>query len=665
MPPEVRRAFLVLAGVVAVAMVIWAALFQPLPPAELSFQNGTDPKTLDPHRATGQPESRIIFNTFTGLLQALPNGPPDPETGVQPMSAQPSIAKSYEVSDDGRTYTFKLRQDAVWSDGVSITSDDFRWSWTRMLHPETLCQYAFQLYSLPHAEAYNLGIVAVGDRVEVELWDRPADVAGGDSSVQNFPRGTLKYGTLTDILKPELPDAPDSMSAEEKEKREAIWKEDWVYVVDVCEVSEDGKPDWDQVIKQQTFSLKASSSPVANEDTVQTHGVLVAFDKLEAIETPDDFTLIVRLKTPVPYFAELLAYYPTFLVPQHCIEKFGSPLWTKDYNIVCSGPYKVGKRLLRDRVRLVKNEQYFDADSVSIETIDAISTESGNTALNMYETGQIQWVYDPPSLLLDELRDRDDFFPAPMLSVYFYRINVTRPPMNDKRVRKAIAMAIDRDQVVNQITKAGQIPAYTLVPPGIAGYPSIEGFKPDVEEARRLLAQAGYPGGRGFPKLTLLYNTQAMHRAIAEVLQQQLLNSLNIKIELQNMEWGSYLDKVDQINYDVARAGWIADFADPTTFLDLWVTDGAQNSTGWSNDRFDQLLDEAAIAGGQPEKRMQLLAEAEKIFIDELPVIPMYFYVSKNLVSPTIEGFSPTPQDRHPFHLLKIKNASAQEATAP
>lgn len=655
MPPEVRRAFLIFAGIVAVAMVVWASRFQPLPPADFSFQNGTDPKTLDPHRATGQPESRIIFNIFAGLLQSLPDGPPDVETGVQPMSAQPSIAKSFTVSDDGKTYTFNLRDDAVWSDGVPITSEDFRWTWTRMLHPETLCQYAFQLYPLPHAEAYNTGLVNIGDRVEAELWDRPDDVPGGDSSVQNFPRGTIRYGTLVNIIKPDEPKYRETMSDDAIEKAKAAWKENWVYVIDVCDVAEDGTVDWDKVSRQESFCVNAGTSPVCKDDTQAIHHVLVAFDKLEAIETPDPSTLIVRLKASVPYFPELLAYYPTFLVPRHCIEEFGTPLWTKDDHIVCNGPYKIEKRLLRDRIRLRKNDRYFDADQVSIATIDAISTESGNTALNMYETGQLEWVYDPPSLLLDELRNRDDFYPAPMLSVYFYRINVTRPPMDDVRVRRAVAMAIDRDQVVNQITKAGQIPAYRLVPPGMAGYQSPEGFKPDIEEARRLLAEAGYPGGRGFPKLTLLYNTQAMHRAIAEVLQQQLLNSLNIKIELQNMEWGSYLDKVEQMNYDIARAGWIGDFADPTTFLDLWVTDGAQNSTGWSNKRFDELLKQAGLSGDQPEKRMRLLSEAEQIWIDELPVIPMYFYVSKNLVKPNVDGFFPTPEDRHPLQLLRLK----------
>ena len=240
MPPEIRRAFLIVAGVAALIMIVWAARFEPFPPAEFSYQSGTDPKTLDPHRATGVPESKIIFNVFAGLLQALPDGEPDPETGVQPMSAQPSIAKSYSVSEDGKTYTFQLRDDAVWSDGVPITSQDFRWTWTRMLHPETLCQYAFQLYPLPHAKAYNLGIVHVGDRVEVEQWDRPDDREDGDADIQNFPRGTMVYGNLAEIRKPPEPSYRATMSDEDREKAKATWKEDWVYVVDVCRVDEDG-----------------------------------------------------------------------------------------------------------------------------------------------------------------------------------------------------------------------------------------------------------------------------------------------------------------------------------------------------------------------------------------------------------------------------------------
>lgn len=664
MPLELRRAFVILALAVVFVAVIWATRFDSMPPADFSLQNGTDPKTLDPHRATGQPESRILFNTFSGLLQMLPDGEPDPETGLQPMSAQPAVAKTYEVADDKLTYTFHLRDDAVWSDGKPITSHDFVWSWTRMLHPGTACEYNFQLFSVPNAQAYADGVVEVGDKVEVELWDRPfpdgrTEAEVGEDNIQNFPRGTMLYGTLTNIRKPPEPEFADDVDEDEKSEVLGDWQSSWVYIVDIASVNDQGEVDWDNVIDSQSFCTEPdseSSAEVIDEKTQKIHNVLVAFDKLGALETPDDQTLIVHLKDPLSYFPSLTAYYPLFPVPKHCIEEHGAPMWTKAQNIVSNGAYRIDLRRLRDRVRLRKSPTWFDADQVEIETIDALSTEGHNTALNMYETGQMDWVTDPPVALMETLRERDDFKSAPMLSVYFYRINTTRKPLDDPRVRRAIAMAINRKQIVEQVTKAGQVPAFSLVPPGIAGYQSPPGLEPNIDRAKELLDEAGYPNGRGIPKVSILYNTSEAHRAVAEVIQQQLQNSLNIKLELQNMEWGSFLDKTNQIDYDLARAGWIADYADPNTFLDLWVTGGPQNSTGWSNSTFDSLIQQAA-AEVDLSKRMEMLAEAEAIWIEEMPVIPLYFYVSVNLVKPRVEGFFPSPQDIHPFQLLRIKEA--------
>lgn len=654
MPPEIRRFFVILTGAALFAMLVWAARFEPLPPADFSFQSGTDPQTLDPHRATGRPENLILQNLFRGLLQPLPVGAPDSETGLQPLLPQPAIAESYETSADGKMYTFQLRRDATWSDGVPITAHDVLWSWTRMLHPATACQYTFQLFSLPYAKQFSLSEVNVGDRVEVELWDRPGESEGREPNVQHFPRGTVLHGTLREVLQTPRPTPADGQSEQTNDAVIAKWEDDRVFVVDIATVDENGDVDWDGATETASFSVNAATSPTRRDDTRQTHGVLVAFDKLGGVKVVDDYTLVVKLNDPLPYFTQLLTHPSTYIVPRHVIEKFGQPLWTKAENMVCSGPFKIGKRLLRDRVRMVKNDRYFDADEVSIETIDAFSTDSSNTALNMYETGQLHWLFDPPSLLLKELQERDDYISAPKLSIYFFRVNVTRPPMDDARVRRALAMAIDRQQIVDQITKAGQLPAKRLVPPGIAGYESPSGFKADLNEAKRLLTEAGYPGGRGFPKVTLLYNTRETHRAIAEVLQQQWSNTLSVKVDLQNMEWGSYLDKVDQLDYDIARGGWIADYEDPTTFLSLWVTDGDQNSTGWGDAAYDELIRRAA-AEPDSATRMTLLAEAEKIWIDQLPAIPLYFYVSNNLVKPNVEGFFSTAQDRHPLHLLRLR----------
>lgn len=652
MPLELRRAFVSLALIVVAVAVVWAAQFDAMPPAEFRFQNGTDPKTLDPHRATGQPESRILFNIFTGLLEALPDGPPDAETGVQPMSAQPGIASSYEVSPDNMTYTFHLRPDVKWSDGVPITSADFLWSWTRMLHPETACEYNFQLFSVPHGEAYATGAVEVGDRVEVELFDRPTEAETGIPNVQNFPRGTVIYGTLKSVEQPVAPEIPDDASKEMISKMTADWQKQFVVTVDVARSNGD-EVLWDDVTETRTFAVDVSS-PLADSDTTRMHAVLVAFDKLGGLETPDPQTFIVHLKDPLPYFPYLVTYYPLYPVPKHCINEYGKPMWTRPENIVTCGPYKIGARMLRDRVRLVKDPMWYDADQVTVETIDAMSIESQNTALNMYTTGELDWVTDPPVTLMDELKDRDDFIAAPYMSVYYYELNTKRPPLDDVRVRKALSMAINREQIVREVTKGGQTPAYSLVPPGIVGYTPPKGNQGSIEEAKRLLAEAGYPGGRGIPKFTILYNTSESHRSIAEVIQQQWQNNLNVKADLQNMEWGSFLDKRQQHRFDVARAGWIADYPDPNTFLDLFLTESVQNNTSFDNPRFNELLSQAA-SEGDSTKRLALLAEAETIWADEVPAIPLYWYVSLNMVKPHVSGFFATPQDTHPFQLLRLE----------
>ena len=655
MAPEVRRAFLIAAAITVLISLTWASFFESIPPAEFSLQSGSDPKTLDPARATGNIEGRLLYELFEGLLQMLPEGEPDPETGLQAMTPQPGMAASFELSADKRQYTFHLRDDLRWSDGSPVTSHDFAWSWQRLLHPATACEYTFHLYGVPFAKQYNQAAVEIGDRVEVELWDRPGESVNSKANFQHFPRGTVLYGTLREIRKPTEP-----TDQEKKANKDADldWKEQWVYLVDVVKPKADGKIDWDASPTPMTFATDLKST-VADEKTQRIHAVLVAFDKLGGLETPDDKTFVVNLSDPIPYFPNIVAFYPLFPVNRKCVETHGSPMWTSVENIVTNGPYKLQMRRLRDRLRLVKNEDYYAADSVSLKTIDFLSLEGQNTALNMYETGQIQWVTQPPETVIEELKDRDDFYNAPQLSTYFYRLNVKRPPLDNVLVRRAIAMAIDRAEIVEEVTKVGQIPAFTIVPPGLAGYESAEGFKENIAEARKLLVEAGYPGGRGIPKLTILYNTQEAHRSIAEVIQQQLQNNLNISIDLQNMEWGSFLDKVQQTDYQIARAGWIADYPDPNTFLDLWVTGGPQNNTNWSNADFDKLIEDAAKEG-DPKKRLEILTQAEQIFVSELPAIPIYFYTSINIVKPNIKGFFPSAQDLHPLQLLRYDDASLE-----
>ena len=658
MPPEIRRAFLFCGAFFVVVAVLWASVFDALPPADFSLQSGTDAKTLDPARATGNIEGRLLDALFEGLLRTLPEGPIDPETGVQPQTPQPAMAESYDVSEDGRTYTFHIRRDARWSNGDPVTSHDFRWSWLRLLHPESASEYAFHLHQLPYAEAYNLAQVAVGDRVEVELWNRPGDSDSEQGDLQPFPRGDLVHGVLRRIVKPDEPQPAAGLAEEDQQRLKAEWMERWVYEVETRPEAADGEIDWEATGELRRFTQGFQTSQAA-EDIERVHHVLVAFDRLGALETPDDQTFIVNLKNPVPYFPHVVAFYSLYPVHRGCVEEHGSPQWTKPGAIVSNGPYVLQLRRLRDRLRVVKNDQYWNAEATGFEVVDFLSVESETTAMNMYETDQIQWVTAPPAALLEELRSREDFIRAPQLSVYFYRLNTTRPPMDDVRVRRAIAMAIDRTEIVEEVTKGGQLPSFSAVPPGLAGYKNASGLTYDVEEARRLLSEAGYPNGRGMPKVTILYNTSEGHRAIAEVIQQQLRNNLNIAVGLQNMEWGSYLDKVFQVDYQMARAGWIADYPDPNTFLDMWVTDGPQNSTGWSNAEYDDLIRRAS-AEGDPAARMELLQQAEQIWVEEMPVIPIYSYTSLNMVKPNVVGFAPSAQDKHALHLMRYREPTEE-----
>ncbi len=656
MAPEVRRAFLWVAAITVVVAVGWASMFDSISPAQFSMRGESDPKTLDPARATGNVEGRVIYELFEGLLRMMPAGKPDPVTGLQPLTPHPGMAASYELSDDKRQYTFHLRDNIRWTDGTPVTSHDFAWSWQRFLHPATASEYTFHLYGIPNAQAYNQMTVEIGDKVEVELWDRPGETPTSEANYKQYPRGTVLYGILTDILKPPEP----SLEAKAKDQdAESKWKENWVYSIDVAEVATDGSVDWNGKTTPMQFACSLTPSTLGEKTGVsgtiqRAHYVLVAFEKLGGVQTPDEKTLIVTLTNPIPYFPNIVAFYPLFPVNRKCVETHGSPMWTTQENIVTNGPYKLQMRRLRDRLRLVKNDDYYAAEDVSIKTVDVLSLEGANSSLNMYETGQLDWIMQPPDTLMDELKKRDDFHSAAYLSVYFYRLNVKRPPLDNVLVRRAMAMAIDRVEIVEEVAKAGQIPAHTIVPPGLAGYESAKGITPDVAEARRLLAEAGFPGGRGFPKLTILYNTLELHRSIAEVVQQQLQNNLNISIELQNMEWGSFLDKVQQTDYQIARSGWIADYPDPNTFLDMWVSGGPQNNTNWANAEFDQLI-AAAAKESDPAKRLTILRDAEQIWVDEMPAIPVYYYTSNNLVKPHVKGFILTAQDLHPLQLLSLE----------
>ncbi|HEX2861801.1 MAG TPA: peptide ABC transporter substrate-binding protein, partial [Lacunisphaera sp.] len=243
---------------------------------------------------------------------------------------------------------------------------------------------------------------------------------------------------------------------------------------------------------------------------------------------------------------------------------------------------------------------------------------------------------------------------SPFLDTYFYRLNTTREGLKDKRVRQALSLALDRSAIVEKIIRGGQLPAAAFTPPGIDGYVPPALLPEDLARAKQLLSEAGYPGGRGLPPLEITINTSGNHRVIAEAVQ-QMWRRLGVQVEIDNMEMASLFAKRRSLDYAVMRSEWVADFADPKSFLDVFRGGSSNNHTGWSNLGYDAAL-HAADRTSDPAERHALFHQAESVLLDELPLIPLYHFTTVRLVHPAVRGWHPLPLDRHPYKHVWLEN---------
>ncbi|MEX0741713.1 MAG: peptide ABC transporter substrate-binding protein, partial [Phycisphaeraceae bacterium] len=296
-----------------------------------------------------------------------------------------------------------------------------------------------------------------------------------------------------------------------------------------------------------------------------------------------------------------------------------------------NGPFELAEWQINSHVRVEKSDTYWDADSVRLNAIMYYPTENLVTEDRMFRDGQLHYTNE---IVLDRIPVYQAENPEivriePWLGSYFYMFNTTKPPFDDVRVRKAFAMAIDRQLIVESVMQGIVEPSYALVPPDTLGYYPPSTFDYDPEAARALLAEAGYPNGEGFPGADLLYNTHESHRRLAVAIQQMLQRELGVSISLLNQEWKVYLENQDNFNYDMSRRGWIGDYVDPNTFLDMYVTDGGNNKTGFSDPRYDEIILQEAPNTLDRDKRYALYQEAERILIDAMPILPIYTYSTK------------------------------------
>ena len=506
------------------AVVGLASSTAALAAGELRLSTAGEPKTLDPHGVSGTWENMVVGDQFMGLM-------------TEDAAAKPiyGAAESHTVSEDGLTYTFKLR-DHNWSDGEPVTAEDFVFSLRRILDPALAAEYASILFLIKNAQPINTGEMALEEL---------------------------------------------------------------------------------------------------------------------GVRAVDDKTLEITLENPAGYFPELLTHYTAFPVPKHVVEEHGAE-WTKPENFVSNGPYHVVEWTPNTRVVAEKNPEFYDAENVSFDRVVYYPDEDRNTVAKRFRAGEIDFATDLASEQVDFLKRElgEAVHIYPYLGVYYYVFNNKQPPFDDVRVRQALSMAIYRQVITDKVLTTGEIPAYGVIPPDTGSID--EPYEPDwasmpydeqVEEAKSLLEEAGY-GPDNPLSVTLSYNTSENHKRIA-VAVQAMWKGLGVDAQIVNREVKVHYDELQQHNFEVARAGWIADYNDPQNFLYLLETrTGPNNYAQYSNPEFDRLMQEQASIEDEA-KRTELMQEAEATAMGDFAWAPIYYYVSKALVSPDLQGYEDNVKHIH------------------
>ncbi len=374
----------------------------------------------------------------------------------------------------------------------------------------------------------------------------------------------------------------------------------------------------------------------------------------------DAHTLQLKLAHPAPYLLTLLSHpiwYPVYLP---ALEKAGGATqrdskWTAPENIVSNGPFVLKTWRRGELIVVDKSPTYWDAATVRLNSIQFHPAEDRESEERAFRAGQLHITEAlPVSKVESYQRDQPGVLRiSPFLDTYFYRLNTTRPGLDNKLVRQALSLALDRKAIVEKITRGGQQPALSFVPPGLPGYEPPQDVKEDLAQAQALLAQAGFPGGKGLPPIEIMVNSSGNHRIIAEAVQ-QMWRKLGVPVEINNMEQATLLAKRRALDYSVMRAEWAADFADPKSFLDVFRGGSSNNHTGWADLPYDRLLLQADRTD-DPDERMESMRQAESILLDQLPIIPIYYYTTVRLVHPSVRGWNPLPLDRHPYKYVWLE----------
>lgn len=602
----------------------------------LRYVTGSEPETLDPQVSSGQPEARIYMALYEGLVEY---GPKD----MQPI---PALAKSWEISPNVDEFIFHIRDNAKWSDGTPITANDFVYSFHRGFSPETISSSTELGFFIQYAEAFKTEQVFVKKNGAFLL---AKDFGGGEE------KSAVAFGPETDFHK--FLHSPARLTVDGDEKTRAK------------QLAADPK--------LRAAVEGAEFVPVKAEDI--------------GIEAIDNYTLRITLRQPAPFFIGLLAHQFFRLVPQKAIDKWGKEWFRKEHILTC-GPFRIKDYRPYDALVLEKDPNYWDATNVHLDRLEFYPLEENATILNLYKAGAIDAFLNHTVLTswIDEVRQfKDEYLNFPENSTAYYSMNVTKPPFNDPRVRKAFMMATDRESLseFRKITK----PLYDLTPTGI--FPDYDkarakvsedirkerGVTPEVwakynkfdpEQARKTLTEAGFPvqkNGSGyscpnFPTDTvaLIFNTGESNKAIAEFVQAQWKQNLGVTVPLKSQEFKTFLKDRHSIQYTgFAQSLWSGDYMDPYTFLGLHYGYPNNGDTGFNDPKYNKMLDDAN-AELDPQKRYEMLARAEFYLMEQMPSIPLTINATNWMKKPYVKGMYPNPGTLFPWKFVYIEHDPAK-----
>ncbi len=502
---------------------------------QLSICVGPDPDTIDPALNSAVDGGTLIIHGFEGLYTLDPDGTPIP-----------GQAETCDISEDGRTYTFHLREGLKWSDGTPIIAEDFVWSWQRAADPATAADYG--------------------------------------------------------------------------------------YIFEVVEGYADAVGQYDE-----------NGNAVVAPDLTKL-----------AVKALDDKTLEVKLPAVTPYFLELTAFPAFYPVPRHIIEANGEKWALAPETYIGNGPYKMTEWVHGSHMTYVKNENYWNYEALGPDSIRFNLIEDDGAQLAAFQNGTIAFADIIPTDEIAAWQEKPEFHSQGQLSTYYVSFNVNQFPLDDPKVRQALILGIDREWICTNIGKAGQLPAGAFVPYGLSDTDPAQEFRDvggdyydpyDYEgnfaKAQQLLTEAGYPGGEGLPTIEYIYNEGTGHQQVGEALQ-NMWGKLGVKIELSSQEWRTFINTRKSQSYSIAVNGWLADYNDPISFLDFWITGGGNNDAGWSNPQYDALISQVK-ASSDREERMKLMHEAEDLIFADFMLCPIYYSVDLYLQSTSLENIWASP----------------------